>query len=129
MFAPLTTKTSVPHPASSTPHLESCILHPSSHPSPVTSDFLVIGSGVAGLSFAIKAAEHGSVTVITKNKAHNSNTAWAQGGISAVLPEGLRDEGDTVEKHVADTLDAGAGLCKEDAPIAATSRWLKSAPR
>ena len=81
----------------------------------MTSDFLVIGSGVAGLSFAIKAAEHGSVTVITKNKALNSNTAWAQGGISAVLPEGLRDEGDTVENHVADTLDAGAGLCKEDA--------------
>ena len=81
----------------------------------MTSDFLVIGSGVAGLSFAIKAAEHGTVTVVTKNKALNSNTAWAQGGISAVLPEGLRDEGDSNEKHIADTLDAGAGLCNEEA--------------
>ncbi|NIP96098.1 MAG: FAD-dependent oxidoreductase, partial [Akkermansiaceae bacterium] len=79
------------------------------------SDFLVIGSGVAGLSFAIKAARHGTVTVITKNKALDSNTNWAQGGISAVLPEGLRDAGDSVEKHVADTLDAGAGLCREEA--------------
>ena len=79
------------------------------------SDFLVIGSGVAGLSFAIKAAEFGTVTVITKGKLLESNTAWAQGGISAVLPEGLRDPGDNCEKHVADTLDAGAGLCNEEA--------------
>lgn len=78
------------------------------------SDFLVIGSGVAGLSFAIKAAEHGSVTVITKGKLLESNTAWAQGGISAVLPHGLRDPDDTCEKHVSDTLDAGAGLCNEE---------------
>ena len=79
----------------------------------MTSDFLVIGSGVAGLSFAIKAAEHGSVTLITKNDALNSNTAWAQGGISAVLPDGLCDRNDSIEKHVGDTLDAGAGLCNE----------------
>ena len=79
------------------------------------SDFLVIGSGIAGLSFAIKAAEHGTVTVITKGKLLESNTAWAQGGISAVLPEGLRDPEDNCEKHVADTLDAGVGLCHEDA--------------
>jgi L-aspartate oxidase len=79
------------------------------------SDFLVIGSGVAGLSFAIKAAEFGKVTVITKGKLLESNTAWAQGGISAVLPQGLRDPDDTCEKHVADTLDAGAGLCNEEA--------------
>lgn len=79
------------------------------------SDFLVIGSGIAGLSFAIKAAEHGTVTVITKGKLLESNTAWAQGGISAVLPEGLRDPDDTCEKHVTDTLDAGAGLCNEEA--------------
>ncbi|MDB4403829.1 L-aspartate oxidase [Akkermansiaceae bacterium] len=79
------------------------------------SDFLVIGSGIAGLSFAIKAAEHGSVSIITKGKLLESNTAWAQGGISAVLPPGLRDPGDTCEKHVADTLDAGGGLCHEDA--------------
>ena len=79
------------------------------------ADFLVIGSGIAGLSFAIKAAEHGSVTLITKNEVLNSNTAWAQGGISAVLPEALRDPGDTVEKHISDTIDAGAGLCNEHA--------------
>jgi len=78
------------------------------------SDFLVIGSGIAGLSFAIHAAEHGTVTVLTKGKAIESNTAWAQGGISAVLDEALRADGDNYEMHVADTLDAGAGLCKED---------------
>ena len=79
------------------------------------SDFLVIGSGIAGLSFAIKAAEQGTVTIITKGKLLESNTAWAQGGISAVLPEGLRDPEDNCEKHVTDTLDAGAGLCDEEA--------------
>ena len=80
----------------------------------MTSDFLVIGSGIAGISFAIRAAEHGSVTLITKNDPLNSNTAWAQGGISAVLPNGLRDQNDSIEKHIADTLDAGAGLCDEE---------------
>jgi L-aspartate oxidase len=79
------------------------------------SDFLVIGSGIAGLSFAIRAAEHGSVTVLTKGKPLESNTAWAQGGIASVLPEGLREEGDNVASHVEDTLDAGAGLCDEKA--------------
>ena len=74
------------------------------------SDFLVIGSGIAGLSLALKAAEHGSVTVITKGKLLESNTAWAQGGISAVLPPGLRDPGDSSEKHIADTLDAAVGM-------------------
>ncbi len=77
------------------------------------SDFLVIGSGIAGLSFALHAAEHGSVTIITKGKALDSNTAWAQGGISAVLNEQMRSQGDNYETHVADTLDAGAGLCDE----------------
>ena len=77
------------------------------------SDFLVIGSGIAGLSFALKAADHGSVIVLSKGKAMDSNTAWAQGGITAVLPEGIRESGDTVAKHVADTIDAGAGLCDE----------------
>ena len=81
----------------------------------MTADFLVIGAGIAGLSFALRAARHGSVIVVTKGDAYESNTAWAQGGIASVLPEGLRDAGDSEEQHIADTLDAGAGLCKESA--------------
>ncbi len=81
----------------------------------MNSDFLVIGCGIAGLSFALKAAKHGTVAIITKGKAMESNTAWAQGGIAGVLPEGLRAQGDNIESHVADTLDAGAGLCDEEA--------------
>jgi len=70
---------------------------------------------MAGLSFALRAARHGSVIVVMKGKAYESNTAWAQGGIASVLNEGERAEGDTEELHVADTLDAGVGLCKEAA--------------
>src|SRR3954462_15866265 len=71
-------------------------------------DFVVIGSGIAGLSFALKAAKHGSVAVITKRKGADSNTAWAQGGIACVSS----DE-DSFELHVRDTVEAGAGLCDE----------------
>src|SRR3989441_4482728 len=71
-------------------------------------DFVVIGSGIAGLSFALKAARHGSVAVITKRKGVDTNTAWAQGGIACVTS----DE-DSFELHVGDTLEAGAGLCDE----------------
>jgi len=71
-------------------------------------DFVVIGSGIAGLSFALKAARHGSVAVITKRKGADTNTAWAQGGIACVTS----DE-DSFELHVHDTLEAGAGLCDE----------------
>jgi L-aspartate oxidase len=81
----------------------------------MTADFLVIGAGIAGLSFALRAARHGSVIVLTKGEAMESNTAWAQGGIASVLPAEQRDRGDSEEQHVADTLDAGAGLCKEAA--------------
>jgi len=81
----------------------------------VETDFLVIGAGIGGLSFALRAAEVGSVTVVCKGQIEESNTTWAQGGISSVLGEGLRAEGDTLEKHVEDTLDAGAGLCNEEA--------------
>jgi L-aspartate oxidase len=81
----------------------------------MTADFLVIGAGIGGLSFALRAARHGSVIVLTKGDAYESNTAWAQGGIASVLNPGERDSGDTEESHVADTLDAGAGLCKEAA--------------
>ena len=79
----------------------------------MTSDFLVIGTGIAGLTFALRAAKHGSVTVVTKGSAAESNTAWAQGGVASVMPEGLRDPGDSIESHVSDTLGAGAGMCKE----------------
>jgi L-aspartate oxidase len=80
----------------------------------VTADFLIIGSGIAGLSLAIRAAEHGSVICLTKGDLLDSNTAWAQGGIAAVLPESLREAGDSCALHIADTLDAGAGLCHEN---------------
>ncbi|MFK7850374.1 MAG: L-aspartate oxidase [Akkermansiaceae bacterium] len=80
----------------------------------MTSDFLVVGAGIAGLSFALRAAKFGKVVVLTKGEAEESNTAWAQGGIASVLPEGQREDGDSVEKHVVDTLGAGAGLCDEE---------------
>src|ERR1700682_2759407 len=72
--------------------------------------FVVIGSGIAGLSFALKAARHGAVAVITKRKGADTNTAWAQGGIACVTS----DE-DSFELHVRDTLEAGAGVCDEKA--------------
>jgi L-aspartate oxidase len=73
------------------------------------SDFLVIGSGLAGLAFALKAARIGKVTIITKEDAPSANTSWAQGGIAAVM-----SETDTFDSHIHDTLHAGAGLCDEN---------------
>lgn len=73
-------------------------------------DFIVIGSGVAGLTFALKAAAHGSVAVITKNVRSESNTMYAQGGIASVT-----SAEDSFDLHVRDTLEAGAGLCDEAA--------------
>jgi L-aspartate oxidase len=73
-------------------------------------DFLVLGSGVAGLTFALEAARTGRVMVVTKRARDESNTKYAQGGIAAVL-----DEQDSFAAHVNDTLVAGAGLCHEPA--------------
>ena len=74
-------------------------------------DVIVIGSGIAGLSFALKVAEAGKrVAIITKKNSAESNTNYAQGGIAAVT-----SQTDDVEMHVADTLDAGDGLCDEAA--------------
>ena len=70
------------------------------------TDFLVIGSGAAGLSFALKAAEHGHVTLVTKGKMDECNTNYAQGGICSVTYAP-----DTFEKHIHDTLVCGAGKC------------------
>src|ERR1041385_7609117 len=72
-------------------------------------DFLVIGSGIAGLTFALKVAKLGSVGIISKKQSAESNTNYAQGGIAAVMAQD-----DSLELHVRDTLEAGAGLCKED---------------
>jgi len=73
-------------------------------------DTLVVGGGVAGLSFALRAARWGSVALLTKRNRDDSNTKRAQGGIAAVL-----DPEDSFEAHVNDTLEAGAGLCHRDA--------------
>jgi L-aspartate oxidase len=73
-------------------------------------DFLVLGSGLAGLSFALKVAPRGRVAILTKKDRAESNTNYAQGGIAAVT-----SREDSFELHVRDTLQAGAGLCKEPA--------------
>jgi L-aspartate oxidase len=91
----------------------------------LVTDYLVLGSGVAGLAFALTAARHGEVTVVTKRARDDSATQWAQGGVAAVL-----SPDDSFERHASDTQEAGAGLCHDvvvdlcvrEAPEAI--RWL-----
>ncbi|WP_430811396.1 MULTISPECIES: L-aspartate oxidase [unclassified Carboxylicivirga] len=83
-------------------------------------DFLVIGSGIAGLSYALKVAQHGSVAVVSKTELKETNTAYAQGGISSVMYKP-----DSFEKHIEDTLVAGDGLCD----LAAVKKVVEEAPR
>jgi L-aspartate oxidase len=72
-------------------------------------DTIIIGSGIAGLSFALRASEIGSVALVTKRALADSNTAWAQGGVACVI-----SEEDSYDLHIHDTLTAGAGLCDEE---------------
>src|SRR5512139_3244068 len=73
-------------------------------------DFLILGGGVAGLTFALEAASHGSVLVLTKRQRSEGSTQYAQGGVASVLgPD------DDFDLHIQDTLVAGAGLCRREA--------------
>jgi L-aspartate oxidase len=73
------------------------------------TDFLIIGSGIAGLTYALKVSPYGSVAIVTKKDIKESNTNYAQGGIAAVV-----DPDDSFDLHFQDTITAGAGLCKPD---------------
>jgi L-aspartate oxidase len=88
-------------------------------PSLIETDYLVIGSGLAGLGFALSASHHGRVTIVTKRGPSDSNTNYAQGGVAAVL-----DPGDTTDEHVADTLRVGDGLCHPEV----VERCVREAP-
>ncbi len=85
-----------------------------------SSDFLVIGSGIAGLTFAIKVSQFGTVNIVTKKKNNDSNTNYAQGGIASVL-----DPADSTEKHISDTLNSGVGRCN----IAAVRSIVENGPQ
>ena len=94
-------------------------------PNQLQFDILIIGSGAAGLTLALKAADFSRVAVLSKGDLNQGATFYAQGGIAAVL-----DETDSIESHVADTLSAGVGLCHEDivehivAESAEAVKWL-----
>ncbi len=82
------------------------VILPVKHP----FDFLVLGSGIAGLTFALKVSGRGRVALVTKKNRADSSTNWAQGGVASVTsPE------DSFALHIRDTLEAGAGLCREEA--------------
>ena len=74
------------------------------------TDFLIIGTGIAGLFTALKLSDHGKVLLLSKRKAHEGNTSLAQGGIAAVF-----GDDDSFEEHIEDTLAARNGLCSEEA--------------
>ena len=75
----------------------------------IESDFLIIGSGIAGLMFALKVAKAGTVSLVTKKNAKESNTNYAQGGIASVF-----GKPDSFDLHIEDTLASGDGLCDRD---------------
>jgi L-aspartate oxidase len=74
----------------------------------IRSDYLIIGSGIAGLSLVLKAAKSGTVSLITKRKLSDSSTVKAQGGIACVI-----DKTDSFKEHIHDTLVSGVELCNE----------------
>ena len=80
-------------------------------------DYIIIGSGIAGLNTALLAAEHGSVLVVTKGRIDDCNSRYAQGGIAAAI-----GPGDSTTLHERDTLEAGAGLCDPDAVAVLTGQ-------
>src|SRR3972149_12280523 len=83
-------------------------------------DFIVVGSGIAGLRAALELAKTGSVQIFCKGDPWESNTRWAQGGIAAAM-----QEGDAIEFHLEDTIQAGDGLCYE----AAVRTLVEEGPR
>ena len=75
----------------------------------ITCDFLIIGSGLAGLSSALELSKFGKVTVVSKVSSEECNSLYAQGGIACVM-----DENDTLENHIIDTINSGCGLSQKE---------------